>query len=311
MFKNIKIDSEQCLNGIKLDFEPDSSPMAWEHYRKYYSFPDYDFDNLCFYNHCKEVKNKYFVNKPKSEGNRLYALAKNTIIENGFCESTTRLGGDTDFNFNNKKAILFRRIIGNDSGILAQLDRCVNKHHTLVNFSLMQAMGDMQGQKGEDPFDRFDVFVFNLDRFFSGLPNNILNSSRASDSNKKHLSLFLKQKYNNVYDYMRKTYFIKNEALVDKIIAQGAMEIKTKDDVVRYMNLAEEVWNTKEFYFLNKEFITIGDYFKDGGETYTLEELLLMLERDLGYSAEDGKILVRECVEQGYIVACGSGVYTR
>lgn len=34
----------------------------------------------------------------------------------------------------------------------------------------------------------------------------------------------------------------------------------------------------------SKEFLTIGEYFSNGGETYTQAELLLMLERDLGYS---------------------------
>ena len=61
----------------------------------------------------------------------------------------------------------------------------------------------------------------------------------------------------------------------------------------------------------SKEFLTIGEYFSNGGETYTQAELLLMLERDLGYSEEEGKILIDNSVKYGFIVECDNGVYTR
>lgn len=61
----------------------------------------------------------------------------------------------------------------------------------------------------------------------------------------------------------------------------------------------------------SKEFLTIGEYFSNGGETYTQAELLLMLERDLGYSEEEGKILIANSVKKGFIEECDNGVYTR
>ena len=318
MFKNKKIDSKQNWNGKDLNFDPDSSPEAWEHYRKYYSFSNYDFNNLFFYNSWKEVglnqgykyKSKWlnYINQPKNQDNRLYALENNTIIKENYCEASARLGGETDFNFNDKKVNLFQKIIGNDSDALKQLKICKDNYHTLVNFSLMQSMGNMQAYKGKNRFDRFDVFIHDLAMYFRGLSNNVLSAS--SDINRRYLISFLNQ-YINIYDYMKSTYFIQDAFFVDKIIEQGAMSIENVEDVVRYMNLAQEFWNQKESHFLKKEFCIVGDYFKNGGETYTINELLVKIESDLDCNENKGKYLIERCVERGYIIDCNNGFYTR
>ena len=50
MFKN-KIDSIQTFkNEANVQFEPDSSPSAWEHYKKYYSKNEYLNNNYDFSN---------------------------------------------------------------------------------------------------------------------------------------------------------------------------------------------------------------------------------------------------------------------
>ncbi|MDR5659877.1 hypothetical protein RH915_10285 [Serpentinicella sp. ANB-PHB4] len=63
--------------------------------------------------------------------------------------------------------------------------------------------------------------------------------------------------------------------------------------------------------FLNKDYEATGDYFKDGGETYTIEELLIKIESDLGYGQADGEKLIKKCVERGYISDCGNNTYSR
>ena len=323
MFKNIKIDSMQSWNGEIIDFDPDSSPKAWEHYKQYYAFSNYNFGNLFFYNYYKDIgdpcgyksngKWLNYVNKPKGKNNRLYSLGKNTIIVNDFCEAADRLGGETDFNFNEQKVKLFTDIIKSDQNALnkqdalEQLERCANNHHTLLNFSLMQSMGNLQGHKGLNRFDRFDVFIYDLDRYFRGVSSEILNSS--SDDNRRYLIAFLNQ-YIDIYAYMQKTYFIKNISLINKIIEQGAMPIEEAKDVVRYMSLAEEFWNEKEFYYLKKEFLTIEKYFNNG-DKYTIKELLNMLTNDFGYSEDEGNNLISKCVERGFIIDCGNNLYTR
>ena len=111
----------------------------------------------------------------------------------------------------------------------------------------MQSVGNMQGFKGSNRFDRFDTFVNELSQYYSGLNVNVLSAS--SDQNKFALVSYLNNSFDDVYDYCKSICFISSKEFVDKIISQGSMPIITCDDVVRYMNLAEEYWNLKEEYF--------------------------------------------------------------
>lgn len=312
--------------GQMVRFDPDSSPLAWEHYKKYYSTAfgnNYDFTRLFYYNHFKEynLNSGYYcgrwlnyVNLPladHSRFNRLCVLEKTTSIEEYKCveyiEPANRFTGECDFNFNEKKYELFRKIIGNDSIVINKLSKCKEMHHTLVNFSLLQAVGNIQKFKGMNRFDRFDTFVYELDQFYSGLNTNVLSS--ASEYNKSALISYLNC-FNDVYDYCKSIYFIDNRSFVDKIISQGSMPIKTCDDVVRYMNLAEEYWRFKEFYFLRNEFLTIDEYFHNA-ETYTKETLLSKIESDLGIDRSQGNSLLTKCINRGFIIESTSGIYTR
>lgn len=260
MFKNEKIECVQNWMGKELCFDPDSSPKAWEHYKKYYVETDskwclrknYNFNNLFFYKY-EKVKplNGYYTNLPLKNKNRLFALENNTKIENyngiDYCKPANRLSGECDFNFNENKIKLFKEIIGDNKCALEQLEKCKNNHHRLVNFSLIQAMGDMQGFKGRIRFDRFDTFIFRLDQYFSGLSTEILSSS--SEPNKPLLKAFLNN-FKDIYEYCKAIYFIKDKEFIDEIIKQGKLPIKKCEDVVRYMNLAQKFWNKKESHFL-------------------------------------------------------------
>lgn len=172
----------------------------------------------------------------------------------------------------------------------------------------MQAMGNMQGFKGCNRFDRFDTFIYEMDRYFSAKSQNVLSAS--SETNKVALISYLNN-FKDIYEYCKEVYFIEEEKFINKIIAEGALPIKVCDDVIRYMNLAEEFWAVKEFYFLKNEFLLVGDYFKNGGEIYTLAELLLRIESDLGYNESDGNELIKKCVERGFIIDCGNNTFTR
>lgn len=60
-----------------------------------------------------------------------------------------------------------------------------------------------------------------------------------------------------------------------------------------------------------KDIQVMGEYFLDGGEAYTLEELLQKLVIDLGYDKRRGKRLITECEVNGFITCVGNGIYTR
>lgn len=62
---------------------------------------------------------------------------------------------------------------------------------------------------------------------------------------------------------------------------------------------------------LEKEILVIGEYFQNGGETYTRDELLNKIERDLAFDRKQGTSLIAKCVNKGFIIECSSGIYTR
>ena len=258
-----KIPKKQVWNKKEIRFDPDSSPLAWKHYKKYYqnSFKDYDFDNLYFFKFTgfnspyidTNTDDKYFYkNKEDNSNNRLFIIKKDSYINKDnsvyYFSTDLRLGGDVDFNFNNQKLKLYKEIINNDKYLLNKLDECSKMHHTVVNFSLMQSVGNLQKVKGSDKFDRFDVLIYKLNKYYEKDSTEVLNE--ASYANKPYLIKFLLEFY-DIYDYMEKVHFINDKLFVDKIIFQGSLSLNNKDDVERYLNLALEVWKIKTDFFLN------------------------------------------------------------
>ena len=65
------------------------------------------------------------------------------------------------------------------------------------------------------------------------------------------------------------------------------------------------------FMKLEKEILAVGEYFKNGGEIYTKEELLSKIERDLAFDRKQGNSLIAKCVNKSFIIECSSGIYTR
>lgn len=278
MFKN-KLINSHTSDEANVQYDPDSSPAAWQHYQQFYSYnkylsTNYDFQKLFFYNYYDTVglKAGYFdrvdrkwfnyVNKPLtniSDYNRLFVLQKGTktkTVENTeFIMATNRLGGDCDFNFNEKKYKAFRDLIKNDATspesnkreTYKKLEHCRDMHHTLLNFSLIQAIGNLQKFKGSNRFDRLDTFIYELDKYYRGISNAILHFS--SPNNEPALISFLND-FKDIYEYCATFYFISDKQFIDEIIKQGSMPITNTIELIRYMNLAEEFWDNKEFEFL-------------------------------------------------------------
>lgn len=158
-FENIKIEENDCLVD-NIEYEADSCQKAWEHYKKVYvdKLKDYNFNQLYFYNHYEDLKLKKgfyykknwfnYVDSPINNGiNRLFSLLKNaemqTYESKTYINASYRYGGECDFNFNEKKCELFKQIIGDDEDANRRLEECKKKHHSLINFSLMQAIGNL------------------------------------------------------------------------------------------------------------------------------------------------------------------------
>lgn len=246
-------------------YDEDSSPQAWDFYRKIYiddkALADYRFDNLHFYTSCKGPDNSHlYKNEPKKNYfNRLFALHINTSFKkhNGkeYCEATPRLSGDCIFNFNADKCDSFLKFaIGNEKA-LKQLERCRRKHHSRLNFSLIQSLGDLQGIKGKlqhteepEPFDRADLFIATLDNHYKK-STDICASSKSSKANKEELRIFL-NKFQDIYEYCSILYQITDHTFVDRLINQSSIPITDCDALVEYMTLAEEFWQRREKHLI-------------------------------------------------------------
>ncbi len=222
---------ESTQNGIQYDV--DSSPKAWEYYKIKYKD--------------KEKIQKYDFNNLENKGSKYFRkIAKCNTDEN----IPYKLGGDCDFNFNEKKMKKFNNILAqyeNDEREEVEkiLNECSNQHHTLKNFSLMQVVGNMQGRKNGgcgDNFDRLDSFIYLLSIYYNGENEEILNCSTAV--NKDCLKDFLNE-YENVYEYCETFYCLEKE-FVDKLIRNGSKKIKTLKDILTYTNLAKEYWAIQE-----------------------------------------------------------------
>lgn len=122
-------------------------------------------------------------------------------------------------------------------------------HHTLLNFSIMPATGNMQGVKSEgygDWLDRFDSFVSIIDDYYKGKNEIILSKAGW---NRKSLIKYLTY-FEDVYDYFEQHYFINDEDFIKRLVESGKKYIENQNDVERYVSLAEDYWELKEKYII-------------------------------------------------------------
>lgn len=267
------IKENQYYCGKMFSFDPDSSPAAWEYYKEIYPSDGYlkekyNFDELVFCKFCKYSRRKKdgynYKNEAETSGklNRLFVLSKQTEIkyEGGiqYFKPDYRLGGESDFNFNEKKYELFKNIINNDmtasarkkENALYQLEKCHKTHHTVLNFSLMESLGNLQGVKGSDCFDRFDTFISYLNKYYLGISDSVLSSARA---NKGKLIEFLNE-FEDIYHYCSVFYLLDDKKFIDRIVEDGDMPISNIDELTRYMTLAEKYWSIKDSLISNMQY---------------------------------------------------------
>ena len=222
-----------CQNN--LFYDPDSSPLAWEHYNEVYKFGvynEFDFNKR----HVQNSKAKFLREVISIQGSSV--LSGDDKLGRKF-----KIGGETDFNFNSKKVQLFRKILGGESVYLSILNKCEQSHHTLKNFSLMAVTGAMNNFKGRNRFDRLDCFVSNLNDCFP--LNGATGLLKAAKLNKERLSFFINQ-FEDIYEYCRYVYFIEDRSFVNRLIDEGKWTIVSPCCVNRYMILAQDFWELKK-----------------------------------------------------------------
>jgi hypothetical protein len=266
---------------FEFEYDQDSSPAAWRYYQNYY-IPKHWLmlktekwpltKNLLL-----DLKKLTYVYDSKNKIVRLLSESDSDDPRlKGF-----KLGGDCDFNFKQKckekgatcnyrsdvkcpyqvfacKYQLYRhKLRDDDEAGIEMLDRCVEMHHKLLNFSIMPKTGGMQLMKGMCT-DRLDKFVYLLESYYKGNPEaGILVTNTKSNSNKEFLRDYLdrfidKNEKANIYSYCRTIYFLVDKSgntdynFVDDLVEAGKSEIRTSRDVKRYMRIAMEFWEKKK-----------------------------------------------------------------
>lgn len=268
-----KIDHVQKWNNENFSFDPDSSPEAWEHYKKFYIGLDDNLPKL----------------STQSQYNRLttFITVKNSKI---------KVGGDCSFNFNSEKLGEMNDIINNDNNVdkttknelIEQLNQCHSMHHTVLNFDLVPVTGGMNNIKGNLKYknnivmchdigkkpnggclDRFDTFIYflnetflkidmfqksnNLDlKIYGEFFSNSIFTAAMRTENFIELYDFLCE-FTDIYDYCDVMYLISDRRFVKEIIASGKEKITSAESLKNYFDLANKYWNIKEEYFENHQ----------------------------------------------------------
>lgn len=264
-----KFDEWLC-NTFYKDYEPDSSPIAWQYYIDTYS--NVFVLNEKLYNYCNETKSPYYYNNNRSRicGNFSYEKDKKLeLLDDNDRQINQSIGfaGDCCFNFNSNKIEKFHKIIPADTEnkLSKLLNITMKMHHSPLNFALMPINGGMNIIKGESIWglDRFDTFIAALYLYFSNKQNPVsIKLIAIFETSQDTLLSFLKN-FNTFDDYCKYFYpeLSEDKELCNRLIESGKQPIKQFDEngkldvkkttnrLLEYIELAIDFWEAKAKYF--------------------------------------------------------------
>lgn len=250
--------SEDYDTLVGEEYKSDSSEKIWtEYYKPFYSKIGWDFWQIFDYEQL-EQKNE-----------RCYAKCHEESVKYGKSFIECKLGGELDFNFNSSKYKRYKEIINKDNKVnkvkaIKLLNECEKRQWRRCNFSVLITSGGLNNVKGtlsqehgKRSLDRFDVFVFVLNDYFSirkikeDYMHIIFSDSwRSARENRECLYNYLRL-FENIEDYFKKNYNIiaeegRNKKLINDLIESGSKPIDSRERVVEYLKLANLYWNSKE-----------------------------------------------------------------
>ena len=276
---------------VERDWDWDSSPIAWGHFEKIYTSKNnkgevhwsllrehFNLDDLVV----PKARCFSYIDNEKLKKCRQFECRPLICSKDCYKPETKEgcvfhLGGDCDFNFNQKKKKLFEKFLQDDEIGKALLELCLERHHSLANFSIIPTTGGLQCVKGSkecgcEGLDRFDRFLTILNKYYLDkgkdailgievigrkleeipicIPNGgvKVENLNCRTCNIPCLEAFL-DSFDGIYDYCEKIYFISNKGLVNYLVKSGAEPIKNKEDVIAYMHLALHYWQVRETKF--------------------------------------------------------------
>lgn len=204
-----------------------------------------------------------------------------------------KVHGEVDFNFSLDRIEGFNYIIDNDADTSENNDKktlaknllsvCSKYNYSLLNFSLMPSVGNLQATKGSIGNDRFDVFIWALDQYYRKSSDLIVNSHTTAQSQKELVSTLncFDSNADSFYSYYSYIYDL-DENLVKELIESGKKKIDNTDRVLDYIVLAYKVWQKRNNNIDHNQCKDL--YYKLGGEK-VLFSFMPYLEqlKSLGY----------------------------
>lgn len=158
-------------------------------------------------------------------------------------------GGETDFNFSGKLRKRYFEYFLKDEKSLKEFQICkkMTFDDSCCNFSIMFSKGNLQCAKQKLGNDRFDVFLYMLERYLNKNDQCLLVAATAQ--NVKCLIEYLKL-FENVYDYAHKVYLLRDNnednKLIYDLIESGKQAIDSEKRIKEYMELATRYWSARK-----------------------------------------------------------------
>lgn len=282
----IEVDEEAGVYSVDLEFDTDNNLKTKLNY----------LDKLSCVKKCEEENNirKYTVDIPVSGELNLNTLVdhdstsgawnfykrryadKLNLDKKEFTYKTLtfEVGGEVDFNFGPTKISWFRHIIKEDNKVSdeekkianALLNICEQYNYSLLNFSVMPKVGNLQGTKSGIGNDRFDVFFWAIDLYYKGI-DLVVNSRTTAQSMPvliNTLESFRKTTDKYDHNYFQIIYNIDDKELIERLIESGKKRIDSTARVLEYIALAIDVWNIRSIKYSDEKYNDI--FLKHGGK---------------------------------------------
>lgn len=272
----MQINDDEFFKEDGIDYDPDSSSIAWLYYEKMYN------EKIVIdINACKDTpSNKYYrrigtfsynLTKGRLE---IIQLPKEPTLEKGII----KIAGDCTFNFGDSKRESFLKVISkiNDENIKKKLNLCSKMHHSPYNFSLIPRTGGM-GNRKQNGGDRPDWLLFSLREFYKNRDRHPIleccpecermwirkiqnegeriitqDDKNAYEKNTEICLADFLLKINSVEEYCRIFYhFEKKDVLYYLMMGLGGEQIKDIDGLNMYMDLAIKYWIHQRSHYEN------------------------------------------------------------
>ena len=178
--------------------------------------------------------------------------------------------GDVDFNLGFTKASdllgeldVMTGLKVDEKELLENLiNDCARLNYSLINYSVLPTIGNLQGAKEKLGNDRLDTFIWALSMYYDGKEALILNNSSCSSNNMFELKRILDE-FGSLEEFCWQVYGISGD-IINKHIDSGSKALNTYDNMIQFFESVIQYWIIRFNDFDHNNCRT--KYYKMGGE---------------------------------------------